>query len=164
MTFAELLFNLPQVTDHNLSVQNPLPGEFLLCPVTEGQEADFELVKMQAKEMKDNKVPVSRQLLKDLCQAADIVFADYNAALAKVMFIAAWAGYMQISEYSRTSGKNGNQYNLRNKSLLTSPAGLSFHFHSDKTSKGSLPMRHQFVPWRELLSLSRKAFQDYDRL
>ena len=25
-------------------------------------------------------------------------------------------------------------------------------------------MRHQFVPWRELPSLSRKAFQDYDRL
>ena len=139
-------------------------GEFLLCPVSEGQEADFELVKMQAREMKDNKVPVSRQLLKDLCQAADIVFAEYNVALAKVMFIAAWAGYMRISEYSRTSGKNGNQHNLRNKSLLSSPAGLSFHFHSDKTSKGSLPMRHRFVPWRELPSLSRKAFQDYDRL
>ena len=36
-------------------------GEFLLCPVSEGQEVDFELVNMQAREMKDNKVPVSRQ-------------------------------------------------------------------------------------------------------
>ena len=108
-------------------------GEFLLCPVSEGQEADFKLVKMQAKEMKDNKVPVSRQLLKDLCLAADVVFAEYDAALAKVMFIIAWAGYMRIpDEYSRTSGKNGNQHNLMNKSLLTSPAGLSFHFHSRK--------------------------------
>ena len=37
--------------------------------------------------------------------AADIAFEEYNAALGKVMFPAAWSGFMRISEYSRTSAK-----------------------------------------------------------
>ena len=138
-------------------------GEFLCAPVSEKQIADFELVQAQAKEIKDNKVPVSMKLLKELCVAADIVFQPYNAALAKALFLAAWAGYMRISEYSRTSGKHGNRHNLRGFGLLTSPAGLSFNFHSDKTSRSS-QNKHRFVSWRGLPKFARQAFADYNRL
>ena len=44
------------------------------------------MVFQQAKEIKDNKVPVSKSLLVALCKAADKVFAPYNAALAKAVF------------------------------------------------------------------------------
>ena len=138
-------------------------GEFLCAPVSEKQIADFELVQAQAKEIKDNKVPVSMKLLKELCAAADIVFQPYNAALSKALFLAAWAGYMRISEYSRTSGKHGNKHNLRGFGLLTSPAGLSFNFHSDKTSRSS-QNKHRFVSWRGLPKFARAAFADYNRL
>ena len=60
-------------------------GKHLDCPITEAQEADFELVLDAGKELKDNKVPVSRDLLKKLCHAADTVFEKYNAALAKAV-------------------------------------------------------------------------------
>ena len=65
-------------------------GKLLLQPITSEQEADFELVFQQANEIKDNKVPVSKKLLAQLCVAADEVFAEYNAALAKAMFLTAW--------------------------------------------------------------------------
>ena len=120
-------------------------GKLMLQPITSEQEADFELVFQQAKEIKDNKVPVSKKLFAQLCVAADVVFAEYNAALAKVMFLAAWGGYMRVSEYSRTSDKDGNKHNLKADALITSPAGLSITFQSDKTSKSSDPYKHTFV-------------------
>ena len=139
-------------------------GKLLLQPITEKQEADFELVYQQAKEIKDNKVPVSKSLLAELCKAADKVFAPYNAALAKAVFLAAWGGYMWVSEYSRTSGKDGNKHNLKEDALITSPAGLSITFRSDKTSKASDPYKHRFVSWKSLPSGARQAFQQYDKL
>ena len=140
-------------------------GKFLLQPISERQEADFELVKNQGKEIKDNKVPVSKQLLAKLCKAADQAFASYNAALAKVLFLSAWGGYMRIGEYSRTANdEEGNKHNLRRDAVITSPAGLSIQFHSDKTSKDYDPMKHRFVPWKDLPKGSRKAFEDYDEL
>ena len=139
-------------------------GKLLLQPITEKQEADFELVYQQAKEIKDNKVPVSKSLLAVLCKAADKVFAPYNAALAKAVFLAAWGGYMRVSEYSRTSDKDGNKHNLKEDALITSPAGLSITFRSDKTSKAADPYKHRFVSWKSLPSGARQAFQQYDKL
>lgn len=139
-------------------------GNLLLQPITSEQEADFELVYQQAKEIKDNKVPVSQELLAQLCAATDLVFEEYNAALAKVMFLAAWAGYMRVSEYSRTSVKDGNKHNLKEDALITSPAGLSITFRSDKTSKSSEPYKHRFIPWSNLPPGARQAFKEYDRL
>ena len=78
-------------------------GAFLCSPITNRLRA-------QAKEIKDNKVPISMKLLKELCAATDI--QPYNAALSKALFLGAWRGYMRISEYSRTSGKNGNKRNI----------------------------------------------------
>ena len=139
-------------------------GKLLLQPVTSEQEADFELVFQQAKEIKDNKVPVSKKLLAQLCSAADVVFEEYNAALAKAVFLAAWGGYMRVSEYSRTSDKDGNKHNLKADALITSPAGLSITFRSDKTSKSADPYKHRFVAWKRLPEGARIAFKEYDRV
>ena len=139
-------------------------GEMLGCPVTEQHEADFELVQLQAREIKDNKVPVSFNLLNQLCDAAEILFQDYNAILAQALFIAAWGGYMRISEYSRTSAKSGNQHNIRRNALVTSSSGISLTFHSDKTSHANDPMKHRFIPWRRLPRRARRVFRQYDIL
>ena len=139
-------------------------GTWLDCPITDEQEADFELVLNGGKELKDNKVPVSRELLRQLCEAADSVFNDYNATLAKVLFLTAWGGYMRVSEYSRTSAKEGNKHNIRSNAVLTSTAGISITFHSDKTSRGSNPMKHRFIAWKRLPKLAKQAFTDYKAL
>ena len=138
-------------------------GKAMLQPISEQQEADFELVREQAKEVKDNKVPVSKKLLRQLCEAADAICNEYNAALTKVVFLAAWGGYMRVSEYSCTTAKDGNKHNLRADAVITSPAGLSFTFRSDKTSKATDPMKHRFVSWKNLPSLARRAFDQYDK-
>ena len=139
-------------------------GEWLDCPVTEELQADFELVENQGQELKDNKVPISKKILKQLCQAADVLFDSYNAALSKTLFVTAYGGYMRVSEYSRTSGKNGNKHNIRSNAVLTSTAGISITFHSDKTSKSSDPIKHRFVSWKRLPHLAKQAFKDYNRL
>ena len=139
-------------------------GEWLDCPVTEDQQADFELVENQGQELKDNKVPISKKVLKQLCQAADVLFDSYNAALSKSLFVTAYGGYMRVSEYSRTSGKNGNKHNIRSNAVLTSTAGISITFHSDKTSKSSDPMKHRFISWKRLPHLAKQAFKEYNKL
>ena len=139
-------------------------GKAMLPPISEQQEADFELVREQAKDVKDNKVPVSKKLLRQLCEAADVIFNEYNAALAKVVFLAAWGGYMRVSEYLCTTAKDGNKHNLRADAVISSPARLSFTFRSDKTPKVTDPMKHRFVSWKNLPSLARKAFNQYDKL
>ena len=139
-------------------------GKLLSQPLSSEQEADYELVYQQAKDIQDNKVPVSKKLLHQLCKAADLIFEEYNASLAKAMFTAAWAGYMRVGEYSRTSDKDGNKHNLKADALITSPAGLSITFRSDKTSKSADPFKHRFISWRSLPAGSQDAFRDYDRL
>ena len=139
-------------------------GKLLLQLLSSEQEADYELVYQQAKDIKDNKVPVSKKLLAQLCKAADLVLEEYNASLAKAVFITTWAGYMHVGEYSRMSDKDGNKHNLKADALITSPAGLSITFRSDKTSKSADPFKHHFISWKSLPAGSRDAFRDYDRL
>ena len=71
---------------------------------------------------------------------------------------------MRVSEYSRTSAKDSNKHNLKEDALITSPAGLSITFRSDKTSKSTDPYKHRFVSWKSLPSGARLAFQQYDKL
>ena len=71
---------------------------------------------------------------------------------------------MRISEYSRTSAKDGNKHNIRANAVLTSTEGISITFHSDKTAKGKDPMKHQFIAWKRLPSLAKQALRDYNKL
>ena len=65
-------------------------------------EVDFQFVKDEGKETKDDKFPVSRRLLLELCNASDVVLTRYNVLLAKTMFLCTWAFSMRICEFSET--------------------------------------------------------------
>ena len=71
---------------------------------------------------------------------------------------------MRVSEYSKTSAKDGNKHNLKEDTLITLPTGLSITFRSDKTSKATDPYKYRFVSWKSLPSGARQAFQQYDKL
>ena len=104
-------------------------------PITEENQRDFSVVLSHSKDIKDNKVPVSIELLVQLCTAAEQLFSGYTVKLAKALFTAVWAAYLCISEYSRMS--DGNQHNLHRNAITVSHEGLSIKFLTDKTTKES---------------------------
>ena len=139
-------------------------AETLNQSITDEQQADFELVKDHCREQLDNKVPASVELLKELCEAADKLFQHYNAKLAKAIFVMAWGGFMRISEYSKTSAKNGNKHNLREAGILLSDDGVSVNFLSDKVAKSKDPPKHRLVDWGFLPTFAKQYMEDYDQI
>ena len=67
--------------------------------VVHKHEVHYKAVKADCREVKDNKLPVSRELLIQLCEAALVIFTGYTACLARAIFISAWAFSMRICEY-----------------------------------------------------------------
>ena len=74
--------------------------KILETPISQENQRDFSVVLSHSKDIKDNKVPVSIELLVQLCSSAEQLFSGYAVKLAKALFIAAWAAYLCISEYS----------------------------------------------------------------
>ena len=64
------------------------------------QDLHFLYIRAHAKEIKDTKFPVTLNLLNLLVEAANKVLRGYNAALAKALFVCAWAFSMRICEYT----------------------------------------------------------------
>ena len=122
------------------------------------------LVKDDAKEIRDNRLPVSKQLLAELVAGADKVLVGHNKLLAKTLFTTAWAFSMRISEFSLTkvaSWKKIKSHNIWANSVRTSDVGLSVTFESDKTSKFSQGLKHRTVVCRKLPGFTRKLVKDY---
>ena len=103
----------------------------------------FDWVLANAKESKDDKVPVSKRLLIELCEATEKVLVGYDQILAKVMFLAAWGAYMRVLEYSKTKSKQ--DHNLCHDSVQVCDDDLCVEFLSDKTMKKSEPPRHRLI-------------------
>ena len=139
-------------------------GKKLALPINDDLEADFELVCANCKEITDNKVPVSPKLLSQLCTAAPILFKDYNATLARAMFLCAFAGFMRIYEYSRTRGEHGNKHNLLHDAILLSEDSISISFHSDKAGKNDPTIKHRFTKWSILPDGAKDMCVAYDAL
>ena len=136
-------------------------ASILDSPISDENKRDFNTVLSFSKDIKDNKVPVSVELLIQLCTAADKLFTGYTVKLAKAIFITAWAAYLRISEYSRT--KEGNQHNLHRNAIITSADGLSIKFLTDKTTKESDPIKHRLIRWWVLPWGSEDLMKDYER-
>ena len=83
----------------------------------------MDWVTARCKPVQDNKVPVSRRLLKELIHAADQVLERYDATLAKAMFITAWGGFMRISEYTKVRS-GSRDHNLATSSINITNDGL----------------------------------------
>ena len=63
-------------------------------------ERHFKAVMADCRELKDNRLPVSMELLQQLCNIALGIFFGYQACLAGVLFICVWAFSMRIYDYS----------------------------------------------------------------
>ena len=72
-------------------------GKALGKNVTKGQHMYFEAVRDNGKTAKDDRLPVSRELLIQLCAGADKVLTGFNQKLAKAIFMSAWGFCMRLS-------------------------------------------------------------------
>ena len=119
------------------------------------QQLTYEKVREQAKEVRDDRLPVSRDLLEDLLTATDMFLEGYNNKLAKAIFICAWTFAMRISEFSKTKVKGRKRnvsHNVRASSVRTSDYYvLSIAFESDKTTVYGSAVKHRTVAWSKLL-------------
>ena len=102
------------------------------------------------------------ELLKELCDAAEICFQDYNVKLARAVFLLAWGVFMHISEYSRTYAKAVNKHNIREKGILLLDNRASVNFISDMVAKGKDPPKHRLVEWSFLPEYAKSFIEDYN--
>ena len=124
----------------------------------------YRFVRNHRKKLKDNKVPVGRLCLLQLCAAVDLVLMGCTCLLAKTMFLCAYAFSMRISEFSRTTAKNNifePSHNITGNSVFTSNIGISACFDSDKTSKFDSAIRHRTVKWYKLPDFTRPVVEMY---
>ena len=117
--------------------------------INEWMENGFDFVLVNCKPINDDKMPVSRKLLKQLLKAADKIFQPYNAVLVKTMFLVAWGVCMRICEYSFTRAHLPN-HNVCRGAILPGKRGLSVEFFSDKVTKLNAAVKHRFVKWKFL--------------
>ena len=119
------------------------------------------------REVKDNRLLVSQQLLIQLCSAALDNFIGYNAWLVRVLFICALAFSMWICEYSsvqvwkKLTNKFDKDHNLRFLAIRVSKKGLTTKFESDKTSKQGDPIKHRTMFWKKLPDFVRSVMYSY---
>ena len=139
-------------------------GKILGKTVSAKEQNDFVLFREEAKELQDNKLPVSSELLQQLLVGTNAILQDYNASLAKALFICAWAFSMRLSEYSLTkaSGRaRSRTHNVHEGAICTSGHGLSIQFTSDKTSHFAWAIKHRTIRWAHLPNGSCTAIEKY---
>ena len=132
-------------------------------PISQKHKRMYDNIRINAKELKDDRLPVSAALLVQLCDSANLFFNDYTASLAKAIFTCAWSFSMRVSEYSgsKTSGRNVNtSHNIRKNSVRTSRVGLTITFESDKTTKFGKSIKHRTVIWSKI-PVNAKDIVDY---
>ena len=130
----------------------------------------YKAVKADCREVTDCRIPVSRELLIEMCNAALEIFTGYTACLARALFICAWAFSMRISEYSSVSlwkkptDKEDKSHNIRYYAIRVSSHGLSVRFISDKTAKAGDPIKHRTISWKLLPDFAKGVMKCYEIL
>ena len=110
--------------------------------------------------IKDNKLPIPKQLLINLCQAADVMFEDHEALLIKCMFLAAWGGFMRLCEY--TEAKKGRKsHNLHWDAITLNDLGFGVSFWTDKASREDPAAKHRQIAWSFLPDFAQSVFKAY---
>ena len=141
-----------------------LVGETLGERIPRELKVDFQFVKDEGKETKDDKFPIPRRLLLKLCEASNIILMGYNVLLAKNMFLCTWAFSMRISEFSKTkTSPVGSQksHNLWAEVITTDADSLSACFESDKTSLYHKSPRHRTILWYKLPDFCRSTVEAF---
>ena len=130
----------------------------------------YKAVKADCHEVTDCRIPVSRELLIEMCNAAMEIFTGYTTCLARSLLICAWAFSMRISEYSLVSlwkkptDKEDKSHNIRYYAIRVSSRGLSVQFISDKTAKAGDPIKHRTISWKRLPDFAKGVMKCYEIL
>ena len=130
----------------------------------------FKAVKADCREVTDCRIPVSRKLLIEMCNAAIEIFTGYTTCLAKALLICACAFSMRISEYSsvaiwkKPTDKSDKSHNIRYYPIRVSKRGLSVRFISDKTAKTGDPIKHRTISWKRLPDFAKGVMRCYEIL
>ena len=134
--------------------------------ITPTQEDQMDRIIARGKRALDDKMPISKPLLEELCSAADKLFERYDALLAKSMFLAAWGAFMRVSEYTterNTSRKKKKKrdHNVAFESVDIEDDGFGITFESDKTSNLFTTPRHRVIQWDFFPTGARQIFDQY---
>ena len=108
-------------------------ASYLNLNLPESYEERYDLVEANAKELKNDRMPVRCNMPVQLIKAADLMLGDYNASLLKALLIAAWRACMRIGEYSYTKAHTNN--NIWINAINIGKKGPSVEFFSEKVSK-----------------------------
>ena len=142
----------------------------LKFPILQKHDVHYKAVKVDCREVKDNKLLVSRELLVQLCDAALEVFVGYTACLTRAIFICAWAFSMHIYDYcnvqvwKKPTDKFEENHNLFYSAIKIMRKGLTACFVSDKTSKAGDPIKRRLVFWKKLPEFVRSTMWSYSIL
>ena len=132
-------------------------------PVTVHEVTLFDFVKAKCRPVKDVKLPVSKELLIELCAAADIVFRGYDALLAKVVFLTAWGGFLRSSEYCARP-RNGKTHALLAEGVTIMKTGIGLCFWSDKKDSEGHAVKHRVIHWSFLPAFAQELFEEFDKV
>ena len=88
----------------------------------------FDLAMANCRETSDNKVPVSRKLLCQLLEAADLLLQDYNAKLFKAVLLTAFGASMRVGKYTDTG--SAVPHNIHDEAVAITKKGIEVKFFS----------------------------------
>ena len=123
-------------------------------------ETLFDFVLAGARPVKDNKLPVTKKLLRALCGAATRVLEEYDATIAQAMFLAAWAGFMRCCEMTAPQ-KGRRDHNIFLESIQITEDGMGITFWSGKSQTMDPTPRHRFTGWGYLPSDAKQVMLKY---
>ena len=110
----------------------------------------FDWLKVRCTIVKDNKLPIAKELLIKLCEAADKSFVKHKATLVKCVFLAIWGGFMQMCEYTANK-KHCKNHNLCGDAITLNNLGFGISFWIDKASREDLVTKQE-----DLLEISTR--------
>ena len=132
-------------------------------PVTAHMIALFDWLKARSTVTKDNKLPITKQLLIELCAAADKTFVKHEALLIKAIYLAAWGGFMRLCEYTAAK-KNRKNHNLHWDAININERGFGISFWTDKASREDPATKHRQVNWTFLPDFAPEVFEQYNKI
>ena len=120
----------------------------------------YDIIIAHCKPVQDNKLPVSRELLNELCRVAPLVLQSYNAKLARATFLCAFAGFMQCCEYTIPQ-KGRKNHNVVGPAVTCTEQKLGISFWSDKVSYNDPMVKHCMIDWDFLLLQAKIMVAQY---
>ena len=99
----------------------------------------YKRIRKNCREIQDNKVPVSLRLSDQLCKAASLLFHNYNAKLARAMFVLAFSFSMRVCEYTNCAKDDNLSHNVYSHAVSFTPRVSPFTYFQTRSPPSHLP-------------------------